>query len=134
MTKNQLEEYRKKISELSEKENILRDLNLKKYYDGKMQGPMTGFASIDKPWLKFYDEAGIDVELPKMSAYNYLVENNKNRINNYALNFYGNRITYKDLFLKINEVEQAFRSMGIKKGDYVTFCMPTLPETIHFML
>lgn len=131
MTKNQLEEYRKKISELSEKENILRDLNLKKYYDGKMQGPMTGFPSLDKPWLKFYDEAGIDVKLPKMSAYNYLVENNKNRINYYALNFYGNRVTYKDLFIKINEVEQAFRNMGIKKGDYVTFCMPTLPETIY---
>lgn len=131
MIKNQLEEYRKKISELNEKENILRDLYLKKYYDGSMQGPLTGFPSLDKPWLKYYGEEAINYELPRMSAYEYLYQNNKDRLGYYALNFYGNRITYKELFNKINEAEKAFIRLGVRKGDYVTFCMPTLPETIY---
>ena len=36
-----------------------------------------------------------------------------------------------NLFEKINEAEMAYIKMGIKKGDYVTFCTPTLPETIY---
>ena len=49
MSRNQLEEYREKISKLEQKKQILRDLYLKKFYEGEMQGPLTGFASIDKP-------------------------------------------------------------------------------------
>ncbi len=131
MNNNQLNEYRKKVAELSEKENILRDLQLKKYYDGKMQGPLTEFASLDKPWLKYYGEKAINYELPRMSAYDYLYQNNKNRLDYYAINFYGNRITYREMFKKIDEVEKSFRQLGIKSGDYVTFCTPTLPETIY---
>lgn len=131
MNNNQLNEYRKKVAELAEKENILRDLQLKKYYDGKMQGPLTGFASLDKPWLKYYDENVINQELPRMSAFDYMKKCNKGRLDSYAINFYGNRITYKKLFDKIKDAEKSFRTLGIKKGDYVTFCTPTLPETIY---
>lgn len=131
MTKNQLEEYRKKISELNEKEKILRDLYLKHFYDGSMQGPLTGFPSLDKPWLKYYGEEAINYDLPNMSVYDYLKNNNKDRMNTYALNFYGTRVTYEEMFKKIDEVEKAFVRLGIQKGDYVTFCMPTIPETIY---
>lgn len=127
---NQLNEYRKKIAELNEKENILRDLHIKKFYED-MQGPLTGFASLDKPWLRYYDEEAFDKELPRMTAYDYLYENNKNRMAySYALNFHG-RITYLKFFEKIKEAEKAFIKEGIKRGDYVTFCAPTLPETIY---
>lgn len=131
MPRNQLEEYRKKISKLEQKEQILRDLYLKKFYDGSMQGPLTGFASIDKPWLKFYDESSINVELPRKTAYAFMYDNNKDKKDSYAINFYGNRITYKELFNKIEDAEKSFIRMGVKRGDYVTFCMPTLPETIY---
>ena len=131
MPRNQLEEYRKKISKLEQKKQILRDLYLKKFYDGSMQGPLTGFASIDKPWLKFYDESSINVELPRKTAYAFMYDNNKDKKDSYAINFYGNRITYKELFNKIEDAEKSFIRMGVKRGDYVTFCMPTLPETIY---
>lgn len=131
MNNNQLNEYRKKVAELSEKENILRDLQLKKYYDGKIQGPLTGFASLDKPWLKSYSEETINQELPRMSAYEFMRRCNKDRLDSYAINFYGNRITYREMFEKIDEAEKSFCQLGIKSGDYVTFCTPTLPETIY---
>ena len=130
MRSNQLEEYRKKISELSEKESILRDLELKRINDGVVLGPLTGFPSLDKPWLKYYDDEAILKELPRMTAYDYMYECNKERLKNTAINFHG-KINYKNFFKKIDEVEKAFLYLGIKKGDYVTFCTPTLPETIY---
>ena len=127
---NQLEEYRKKLSELSEKENILRNLQLKKFYSGEMQGPLTGLPSIDKPWVKSYSEEAINQELPKMTAYDYMYNCNKDNQEAIAVNFHG-KITYKQLFEKIEQAERAFLQAGIKRGDYVTFCAPTLPETIY---
>ena len=131
MLRNQLEEYREKLSKLSEKEKILRDLYLKKYYDGKMQGPLTGFPSLDNPWLKYYSEGAIDEELPRKTAYDFMYDNNIDNAETYAINFYGNRITYKELFNKIEEAEKSFIRLGIQNGDFVTFCTPTVPETIY---
>ncbi len=131
MSQNQLEDYRIKLSKLNEEESINRDLYLKKFHDGTMQGPLTGFPSIDKPWLKYYDENAINQELPKMSAYRFMFECNEERLDSYAINFYGNRITYRELFEKIEAAEKGFIKLGIRKGDYVTFCTPTLPETIY---
>ena len=38
---------------------------------------MTGFPSIDKPWLKYYTEEIISAKLPECTIYEYLWENNK---------------------------------------------------------
>ena len=38
---------------------------------------MTGFPSIDKPWLKYYSEEAINAPLPESSLYDYLYECNK---------------------------------------------------------
>ena len=55
---------------------------------------MKGYASKDKPWLKYYSQEAIEAELPKCSLFEYLYENNKESCNEYALNYYGNKITY----------------------------------------
>ena len=67
--KDNLIEYRKQIIELSEKDKKLRDLYLKRLVNGELQGPLTGYDSIDKRWLQYYDENDILTELPKMSIY-----------------------------------------------------------------
>ncbi|MBQ6494708.1 MAG: acyl--CoA ligase [Bacilli bacterium] len=66
-----------------------------------------------------------------MTAYDFIHKSNGDKLDSYAINFYGNRITYEELFKKISEAELAFIKMGIEKGDFVTFCMPTLPETVY---
>ena len=99
---NQLEEYRKKLRELNEEENIKRDLHLKKFYTEEINGPLTGLASLDKPWLKSYSEESIDQILPKMTAYEYMYRCNKDNQDAIAINFYG-ELTYKELFKKITE-------------------------------
>lgn len=135
MNKEQLKEYKEKLSKLSEKDQILRDKYLRKLSLGEIQGPLTGYPSIDKPWLKYYEENQFDFILPKMNAYDFIMKNNEDKMDSYAINFYGNRIKYQELRDEfVPKAKKAFIKMGIKKGDYVTFCTPTLPETIYCFL
>lgn len=93
--------------------------------------PLTGYPSIDKPWLKYYSEKALDINVHANTAYEYMRECNKDRMNSYAINFYGNRIRYSELFRNIDRAKRSLSALGIRRGDYVTFCMPTLPETIY---
>ena len=38
---------------------------------------ITGYPSVDKPWLKFYSEEAINAPLPECTLYENLLENNK---------------------------------------------------------
>ena len=38
---------------------------------------LTGYPSIDKPWLKYYTEEQINAELPKYKIIDYLERQNK---------------------------------------------------------
>lgn len=119
------------MKNLTLNEEKLRDLHLRKLALGEIQGPPTGYASIDKPWLKYYSEEDIKEEFPQQTLYEHVVDRNKNNLESYALNYFGKKISYKEMFKKIDEVAKSFSQLGIKKGDIVSFCMPTTPETIY---
>lgn len=92
---------------------------------------MTGKPSIDKPWLKYYDEEVLNKKLPEKTIYEYITENNKKYPNRIALNYFGKKITYGQLLKNIDQTARAFRAYGIREGNIVTICMPTIPETIY---
>lgn len=71
------------------------------------------------------------IEYPEMTVTELLEKNNGEYLNDIAINYYGNKITYDELFKKIDEYNKAFVSYGIKKGDYVSACLPTIPEAIY---
>lgn len=128
--REQLLEYRERLQKLSEMELQQRDLYLKELADGNIQGPMTNFPSLDKPWLKYYDKKAILLTKPKMFMYDFLYENNKDHLTDIALQYFGKKITYGQLFSKIEECAQSLCSLGVKENDVVSICMPTTPETI----
>ena len=76
MKKEDLIKLEEKLSELSLKEERLRNLYLRKISLGEVYGPMVGYASIDKPWLKSYNENNIGKERYNSSAYEYMKRNN----------------------------------------------------------
>ena len=51
----------------------------------------------------------------------------------YALNFMGVRTTYKQLENEIDIAAKALFAYGIRQGDYVTFVMPNLKETVVYI-
>ena len=121
----------KEIMKSNLSEEVQRNLYLRKLAIGELQGPPTGYASVDKPWLKYYKEQDLIQENPRQTLYEHILDRNKDNMEFYALNYFGQRITYKEMFKKIDDVAKAFSSLGIKKGDVVSFCMPTTPETIY---
>lgn len=95
---------------------------------------MTGYASIDKPWLKYYSKDAINAEFPKCSIYENIYKANKEYDNEIALIYYGKKITYKKLFCKVDKVSKSLISYGVRCGDNVGICMPAMPETIYLIL
>lgn len=91
---------------------------------------LTGYPSVDKPWLKYYSKEAINTEVPSGSAYDYLYEMNKSR-HKAALEYYGNTITFKQLFKNIVAVERAFLAQGVCEGDIVTVLIPNMPEAVY---
>lgn len=56
---------------------------------------LTGYASIDKPWLKYYSDEAINAVLPDYSMYEYVYECNKNHLEDIAVKYFNKSFTYK---------------------------------------
>ena len=91
----------------------------------------TGYPSIDKPWLKYYSEEAVATLLPQCTIYEYLHNNNKEHPSDVALVYLGQKITYRDMFEKIESVAVAFWTKGIRKRDIVSVCSVSTPEVIY---
>lgn len=49
---------------------------------------LTGYPSIDKPWLKYYNKEAIETDLPQCTMYEYLWQNNKNHLDDISLIYF----------------------------------------------
>ena len=45
---------------------------------------VTGYPSIDKPWLKYYDEEAINAKLPDCSVFELLYQKNVDAVGRYV--------------------------------------------------
>ena len=114
-------------------QNIERDLYLRKVALGEIEGEFTGYASIDKPWLKYYTEEHIKAELPHMTAYEYLKKLNAERLDFQAIDSEVGNYTYRELFEMIDRTAASLYKLGTCKGKIVLTMLPVLPhETFLF--
>lgn len=93
----------------------------------------TGYPSIDKPWLKYYDKEFLAQPIPAMNIYTYLRAMTQNYDHLTALSYYGKEISYQELFTHIDEAAKVLTSIGVKSGDRVMYLMPNIPETAYFL-
>lgn len=98
------------------------------------QTKLTGYPSIDKPWLKYYTAEDLAIQVPKCTIYQNIYERNKDFPDDVAILYYGNRIRYKTLFSKVEICAKALRQIGIHSGDCVTLCTAGVPEAICLVL
>ena len=92
---------------------------------------LTGYPSIDKPWLKYYSEEAINAPLPKGSMFDFLHSSNKEHLGEIALKYYGTDITYSTLFENVELTAQSFADIGVKKNDVILFFTVSMPEVIY---
>lgn len=92
---------------------------------------LTGYPSIDKPWLKYYSEEAINTPLPECTIYEYLWERNRDYLSATALRYFGRRFSFRELFENIDKAANAFAALGLKKGDIIIIATATMPETVY---
>lgn len=108
----------------------LPNLETEEYYK---QEKFTGYASIDKPHIKYFKKGTLDAKLPEIKMYDYLYLRTKRYSTLPALNFYGRKISFGELDAKVEDTAKAFLSNGVKEGDHVVISMPITPEAVYML-
>ena len=90
---------------------------------------LTGYPSIDKPWLKYYSDYAKNTPLPSMTMFDYAWENNKNALDDIAFRYFDAKITYRNFFSEVDMAAKAFWNFGIRAGDIVVIMSLHTPET-----
>ena len=70
------------------------------------------YPSKDKPWLKYYKKEAVNAALPERTIWQYVHDNNKDNMNGTALNYYGNKVTYKEFFENVDKAAKAFTALA----------------------
>lgn len=131
MNKEELVFYRKKLALLSKKEEELRSDYLKKLATGEIVGPEIGIPSIDKKWLKNFNIKELYKDKSKKTVYREIYDNNVNHPDDIAIEYFYNKIKFKDLFKNIELAAKSFEHYGVNKGKFVTICSAGIPETVY---
>ena len=95
-----------------------------------MEKTIQTIPSVEKPWLQFFSEEAKQSEMMHDTIYNVLNICNKGFEENYAINYFGRRITYGKLLKDIDVAAAAYESLGVKKGDIVAINSATIPEMV----
>ena len=96
-----------------------------------MEYILTGKASIDKPWLKFYPESVRNMKQPTKNVEAFLKEKNDDE-NKYIFEYYGNKYTYKWFWQKVDLTARALKTVGFEEGDRIPVFLQAVPA--HYIL
>lgn len=90
-----------------------------------------GYPSVDKPWLRYYTNEELDIEIPNCSVYENLYQHTKCYGKNIAIEYLTIKVSFDQLFSKIDKAARALIAAGVKPGDIVSVCLPNIPEAIY---
>ena len=82
-----------------------------------------------EPWYKYYGKNN-KINYPDLTIYELIEKTAKTYPSNYAYEYYGKKVTYRDFIIKIKKTASALIELGVKEGDRVTICMPNTPVAI----
>ena len=92
---------------------------------------LTGYASIDKPWLKYYSEEEINYKIPECKIVDNLYKYIDKYSSEIALEFMNVKITYLQLKQRIESVAKSLKAIGVNEGDTISVCLPNMPEAVY---
>lgn len=95
-----------------------------------MEQKLTGYPSIDKPWLKYYTEEALRQKLKPNTIFGHMYERNREHLDDIALIYFERKITYGQLFQQIESCARSLTALGVKPGDIVTIQTLAIPQTV----
>ena len=70
--------------------------------------------------MRYCTEKIINAPLPECTIYELFWENNKNNLDDTALIYFDNKITYHRLFAEVEQAARALLEFGVTAGKVVT--------------
>lgn len=89
---------------------------------------MTGYPSIDRPWMKYYPQMMLDMmKHPHSPLYKY-VESRCPGLDTVAISYYGSDVLWKTIFEERDALAASLRAMGYGEGDQIPCFFRMVPE------
>ena len=86
----------------------------------------------EAPWKKYYQKQDMNINPGNTNIYEFV--KNKMEKNNYydktAINYYGNKYSYRYFFEYVDYCSLKFQMLGVKKYDIVTILSANIPEAV----
>ena len=124
-------EEKSKINNL-EVNSVPQNTSIQK--DPIMEGELTGYPSIDKPWNKFYRQEPIRNIKLNQTIYSMVFGENINNMDDEALGYLGVTLTFNELKNKVDQFADSLVKSGIKSGDVVLVGVSNSPEAVISLL
>lgn len=112
-------------------EKLYKDIQKVIEDDSREKPKYTKFLNISKKALKVLED--ID-ENHNHSFALEIIKNNKDNLNQVAINYRGNKITYEDVFDKVISYAKSLKALGYQEGDEIPVCVTNIPEFIYLFL
>lgn len=96
--------------------------------ESKLNKPENG-----APWLSGYGDVPFHLNYPDGSISDAIFATAEREGEFPALSYMKKNFSYNTLVDMINKSAAGFVSLGIKKGDVVTICMPNVPQAVYMM-
>ena len=125
------------MSNLHINEENLRSLsNENLVIDQEESKKMTGYASVDRPWMKWHDKNNADLLVSDENFYDYFMKmTGEYPSDTILLDFMGKRgYTREDIEREVSNQIKMFTNLGVNRGDTVSFMMLNVPEVIFMFL
>ena len=78
---------------------------------GRVGTELTGYPSIDKPWLKYYSEEDLKIEIPDCSMYENMHRHAQKYGKLIAIEYLGKKISYSELFAWIEKCAKSLKAL-----------------------
>ena len=131
-SKKQLIEYREILENISRFK--LTNEQLAKMAKGEIPYPAgfpTGYPSLDKLWLKYFETEFLAQSLPKETLFDYMYNKSKAYRNYTAITYYGREITYDEFYENIDMAAKFLKSLGVSANDRIMYLVPNIPEASY---
>lgn len=95
---------------------------------------MSGYPSIDKPWLKYYDENAEEVanNIPEnKTVWDVIEESLYKYIDIPALEYFGRVISRKEFIDNVYLWAKSFKALGVKEDEVVAYYGPFMPDICY---
>lgn len=87
-------------------------------------------ANVKTPWYAHCDGVPLHLEYPDCSMVELVARTAEQHPDIVAYEFFGGKVTYKQMMEEIRRCAAALCAMGIEPGQKVTICMPNTPQAV----